>query len=118
MMTRVRTSPASRKRRRKWLKAARGYVGGRHRLLCTARETVMRAWRFSYRDRRLKKRNLRGLWIIRINAATRSRGMTYSEFMQGLSRAGVAINRKMLADLAVRDASGFSKIVDVAKGKA
>lgn len=111
---RTTNTVASRKRRKKILKAARGYRGGRSRLLRTAREAVLRGMKYSYRDRKVRKRNFRKLWITRINAAVREHGMTYSRFINGLKLAGVDVNRKMLAEMAVHDGGGFSELVKIA----
>ena len=97
------------------MKLAKGYRGARHRLYRTAREAVMHAGQYAYRDRRVRKRDFRKLWIARVNAAARNAGMTYSRFMQGLRRAGVDLNRKMLADMAVSDPEAFAKVVEQAK---
>ncbi len=109
--------PAHRKRR-KYVKAAKGFFGGRHRLYRTAREVVERAWQFQYAHRRLRKRDFRRLWIARINAAVRQHGMTYSRFINALKKANIQINRKMLAALAVEDPEVFGKIVETAKANA
>ncbi len=114
-MARVRSSPVSRRRKKKWLKAAKGYWGGKHRLYRTARESVMRSWAFAYRDRRRRKGDFRRLWIRRINAACRAQDLSYSSFVNGLKRAGVKIDRKILSELAVRDGPAFAKLVEVAK---
>lgn len=114
-MTRVTRSKQARRRRKKILKLAKGYRGARHRLYRTAREAVMHAGQYAYRDRRVRKRDFRKLWIARVNAAARNAGMTYSRFMQGLRRAGVDLNRKMLADMAVSDPEAFAKVVEQAK---
>jgi large subunit ribosomal protein L20 len=97
------------------MKRARGYRGGRGRLYQSAAEAMLRAGQFAYRDRRTRKRAFRRLWITRINAAARQHGMSYSILMNGLRRANVELDRKVLADLAVRDASGFSELVRVAR---
>jgi len=97
------------------MRQAKGYVGGRRRLKRSASETLMRAQAFAYRDRRTKKRQMRRLWILRINAAARARGMKYSSLMRGLIRAGIGINRKVLSDLAVRSPDAFDQIVALAK---
>ncbi len=115
-MPRTKGSVRSRRRRKKVLKAAKGYVGSKHRLYRTALESVRRALAYAYRDRRTKKRDMRSLWIIRINAAARMNGMGYGRLMDGLRKAGVAIDRKMLADLAVNDEAGFREVVQTAKG--
>ncbi len=112
---RVRKAVASRKRRKRILRQAKGFWGSRSTNLRSAKETLMRAWAFAYRDRRVKKRTFRRLWIIRINAAVRAHGLSYSRFINGLKKSGVELDRKILADLAVRDANSFSKVVDTAK---
>ncbi|MAG55030.1 MAG: 50S ribosomal protein L20 [Planctomycetes bacterium] len=110
------TSAVARKRRHKRvLKDAKGYRGSRSKLYRTAKETLMRAGNNAYRDRRNKKRTFRRLWIIRINAAARDGGMSYSAFMNGLKKAGVEIDRKQLSDIAIRDPATFTALVDVAK---
>lgn len=114
-MPRVRTSVARLKRKKKIMKAAKGARGGRSKLYKSAKETVERAMRYAYRDRRNKKRDFRRLWIVRINAAARQHDLSYNRFMAGLKSAGVAINRKMLADLAVRDPAAFGELASVAK---
>lgn len=114
-MPRVSRGPASHARRKKIMKAAKGYVGGRSKLYKNAKETVMRARNFAYRDRRVRKRMFRNLWIARINAAVRANGMTYSVFANGLRKAGIAVNRKMLAYIALEDPAGFALIVEQAK---
>jgi large subunit ribosomal protein L20 len=114
-MTRV-TSAVERKQRHKArLKAASGYVGGRHRIYTVATEAGRKAMQYAYRDRRNRKRDFRGLWIIRINAAARQNGLTYSQFINGLQKAGIALDRKVLADLAVTDAAAFTRIAEVAR---
>lgn len=115
-MPRTKSSVQSRRRRKKVLKAARGYVGSKHRLYRTALESVRRALAYAYRDRRTKKRDMRSLWIMRINAAARMNGMGYGRLMDGLRKAGVAIDRKILADLAVNDEAAFKEVVQTAKG--
>ncbi len=114
-MPRVTRGYKARRRRKKVLKAARGYRGSRSKLYKTAKETLHRAWCFAYRDRRNKKRHFRRLWITRINAAARQNGMSYSKFMGGLNKANVELDRKVLADLAVFDADGFSQVVQVSR---
>ena len=114
-MPRVKGGPKTRQRRKKVLKKAKGYVGGRRRLFRTAKETVLRAGAFAYRDRRAKKRRFRSLWIIRINAGARGLGLSYSVFMRGLKKAGVALDRKILAELAVKDQAAFARLVETAK---
>jgi large subunit ribosomal protein L20 len=114
-MPRAKNSVASRRRRKKVLKQAKGYFGARGRLFRTAREAVNRAQAYAYRDRRNRKREFRRLWIVRINAAARLHGLSYSQLMNGLSRADIAVNRKILADLAVRDPGAFASVVEEAK---
>jgi large subunit ribosomal protein L20 len=114
-MPRTKNTVAARAKRKKILKAAKGYRGGRAVLYRTARETVERAMVFAYRDRRRKKRDFRKLWIVRINAAARLNGLSYSRFISGLKKAEVEIDRKMLAEMAVNDVDGFKRLADVAK---
>ncbi|MFH1314650.1 MAG: 50S ribosomal protein L20 [Candidatus Eisenbacteria bacterium] len=114
-MPRTKTAVKSRRRRKKVLKAARGFVGSKHRLYRTALESVRRALVYAYRDRRAKKRDMRSLWIVRINAAARMQGIGYGRLIDGLDKAGVAIDRKILADLAVTDEAAFIEIVGKAK---
>lgn len=116
-MPRVTNVPATRRRRKKWLKRARGFFGGRRKLYRTARETVQRGLRFATAHRRLKKREFRRLWTLRINAACRAEGISYSRFIAGLKRAKVGLDRKSLADLAVRDGNAFKKLVALAQQK-
>jgi large subunit ribosomal protein L20 len=116
-MPRVKRSITAKKKKRKILKMAKGYFGARSRLLRTATEAVDRALKYAYRDRRIRKRAFRKLWIARINAAAHLHNMSYSRLISGLSKAGVEIDRKILADLAVNDSKGFAKIVTVAKGE-
>lgn len=114
-MPRVKGGSKSRQRRKKILKLAKGYVGGRGKLYRSARETVERALAFAYRDRRVRRREFRGLWITRINAAARLSGLSYSLMMNGLKQAGVELDRKVLADLAVSDMPAFGQIAQFAK---
>jgi large subunit ribosomal protein L20 len=114
-MPRVRCSPASRARRKKILKAARGYFGGRSRTLKVAKETVERALVYAYRDRRVRRREFRRLWITRISAGARMNGMPYNRFIEGLHKANIELDRKILADLAISDPSSFTFIVQKAK---
>ena len=114
-MPRVNHAVATKKRKKKVLKQAKGYWGARSRLFRTAREAVDRAQVYAYRDRRQRKRDFRRLWIVRINAAARRNGMSYSQLVHGLGQAGVAINRKVLADLAVRDPAAFAAVVEQAR---
>ncbi len=114
-MPRVTRSVARLKRKKKIMRAAKGARGGRSKLYKSAKENVERGLRYAYRDRRRRKREFRRLWIIRINAAARMHDLSYNRFMAGLKQAGVEINRKMLADLAVRDAEAFGELAEVAK---
>ncbi len=114
-MPRSTNSPASRRRRKKVLSRAKGFVGGRRKLYRTAKETVNRALAYAYRDRKVKKRNFRRLWIVRLNAACRLNGISYSRFMKGLKQARVELDRKVLADLAARSGTTFTKLVEIAK---
>jgi large subunit ribosomal protein L20 len=115
-MSRARGAPSSRRRRKKVLSAAKGYRGGRSKLIRTATESVHRAGQYAYRDRRRRKGDMRRLWIIRINAGARMHGLSYSKLMFGLKQAQVEIDRKMLAEMAVNDADGFAELVTLAKG--
>jgi large subunit ribosomal protein L20 len=117
-MPRTKGGPKTRQRRKKVLKQAKGYWGGRRRLYKSAAETVLRALAFAYRDRRAKKRDFRSLWILRINAACRALGLPYSAFMSGLKKAGVSLDRKALADLAVSDPTAFARLVETARAHA
>ena len=117
-MPRVKSNVARLKKKNKIMEAAKGNRGGRSKLWKAAKETVERGWAYAYRDRRTKKRNFRRLWITRINAAARQNDMSYNVLMSGLKAAGVEINRKVLADLAVRDAEAFAKLAEVAKAAA
>jgi large subunit ribosomal protein L20 len=117
-MPRAKGGAKTRQRRKKILKKAKGYVGGRSRLYRPAAETVLRAGAFAYRDRKAKKRLSRRLWIARINAACREAGLTYSVFISALKKAGVLLDRKILAEMAVRDPAGFSKLAETAKAQA
>lgn len=114
-MPRVKGGYTTRRRRKAVLKLAKGYVGSKHTIYRTANEAVMRAMQYAYRDRKQKKRDFRKLWIQRINAAAKENGLKYSLFICGLSRAGVEVNRKMLADLAVNDPKAFTELVEIAK---
>jgi large subunit ribosomal protein L20 len=116
-MPRSTNAPASRNRRRKVLKLAKGFRGGRHRLFRSAKGAVDHSGQYAYRDRRVRKRDFRKLWIARINAAARAHGLSYSRFIQGLKLADININRKMLADIAVHDQEAFGHIVEAAKNK-
>ena len=112
---RVTNAPASRERRRRRLELAKGFYGARSKLFRTATEAVDRAMRLSTEHRKLKKRNFRSLWIGCVNAAARLEGISYSKLIAGLTKAGVALNRKMLSEIAIRDPAGFKAIVDIAK---
>ena len=116
-MPRVKRGVAAHRRHKRILRRAKGYYGARHRLVKTAREAVEKAWRYAYRDRKQRKREFRSLWIARINAAAREHGLSYSRFMHGLAEAGVEIDRKNLADLAVSDAEAFGELAKLVKSK-
>jgi large subunit ribosomal protein L20 len=117
-MPRTKTVVPARRRRRKVLKAAKGNFGGRRKLYKSALQTVQRAGQFAYEHRRTRKRDFRSLWIQRINAAARQLGMSYSTLIAGLKKANVDVNRKLLADLAVRDAAAFAKLAEKARAAA
>ena len=114
-MPRAKGGFKTRRRRKKILKMAKGYYGARSRLYRIATEAVDKALQYAYRDRRVRKREFRSLWIVRINAAVRALGMSYNQFMNGLLKAKINLNRKTLADLAVRDPKAFSELVELAK---
>jgi len=114
-MPRAKGGAKTRQRRKKILKKAKGYFGGRRKLYRTAAETVLRAGAFAYRGRKQKKRRARSLWIVRINAACRMADLSYSVFMAGLKKAGVTLDRKVLAELAVADPQVFAKLAETAK---
>jgi len=114
---RAKGGSKSRQRRKKIMKMAKGYVGGRGRLYRSARETVERALNFAYRDRRVKKRSFRGLWITRIGAAAKMNGISYSQLMRGLKQSGIELDRKMLAELAVVDLPAFGQLAEAAKAR-
>ena len=114
-MARVKGAMATRKRRKKVLKLAKGYFGAKSKLFKTAKEAVMKSGNYAYIGRRLKKRDFRRLWITRISAAAKMNGMNYSTFMNGLKKAGVEMNRKMLAEIAVHDAAAFTSLAETAK---
>ena len=116
-MARVNRGVSAIKKRRKILKLAKGYFGQKSTNYRVAREAVMKSLSYSYKGRRLRKRDFRRLWITRINAAARLNGLSYSRMMDGLKKAGVEINRKMLAELAVNDAAAFSNLAELAKSK-
>ena len=115
-MPRATRVPASRRRRKKWLKQAKGFFGGRRKLYQTARETVQRGMAFSTRDRKKKRRNMRSLWIVRLNAACRLHGVTYSRLIAGLKKISITLNRRSLAELAVREPDSFKRVMDAVKG--
>jgi len=116
-MTKIKHSVATRRRKKRLLKKTKGFWGDRSKQYQQARRALMHALEYAYRDRRVKKREIRSLWIVRINAACRSSGITYSQFINGLKKSKVALDRKMIADLAVKDSVAFKKLVDLAKGK-
>ena len=112
---RATNAPARKRRHKRFLKAAKGYRGSRSKLYRKARETLLRAGNFAYRDRRTRKREFRRLWIVRINAAARAEGMTYSALMNGLKKANVEIDRKQLSEIAIHDLNAFQSLVATAK---
>ena len=114
-MARIKAAVNAHKKRRKIMKAAKGYFGSKSKQYRAAKEQVMRSLRYAYIGRKLRKRDFRQLWIARINAAARINGMSYSRFMCGLKKANIDLNRKVLADMAVNDAAGFAKLVEIAK---
>lgn len=114
-MARVKNGAVTKARRKKVLKEAKGYFGSKHRLYKTAKEQVMHSHVYAYRDRRQNKRNFRKLWIVRINAACRENEISYSRFINGLSKAGVTVNRKMLAEIAIDSPKAFTDLVIIAK---
>ena len=115
-MAKVKHSVATRRRKHRTLKKAKGYWGDRSKQFQQARRALLHALTYAYRDRKVKKRDMRALWIVRINAACRGSGLTYSKFMNGLKKAKVNLDRKILADLAVRESKVFAKLVEIAKG--
>ena len=118
-MARVKNGAVTKARHKKVLKAAKGYFGSKHRLYKTAKEQLMHSGQYAFRDRKQKKRDFRKLWITRINAACRQNDISYSRFIEGLTKAGVEINRKMLSEIAINDPKAFTELVKVAKdGKA
>ena len=114
-MARVTNSPASRKRRKKVLKYAKGYFGSKSKLFRYAKEAVQHAWQYAYIARKKKKADRRGLWIVRLNAACRNNGITYSRFIEGLHAANITLDRKVLSDLAIRDEVAFTGLVKTAQ---
>ncbi len=115
-MAKVKTGSVRRKRRKRILKHSKGYRGGRNNLKRSAVEAVEKGWNYAYAHRRTRKREFRRLWIARINAAARMNGLSYSRFMHGLKKVGIGLDRKALADIAVRDEVGFAKIAELARG--
>jgi len=115
-MAKIKHSVATRRRKKRVLKKAKGYWGDRSKQFEQARRTLMHALVYAYRDRKVKKREFRQLWIARINAACRAEGITYSRFMSGLKKAKVGLDRKIISDLAVNDAKTFKKLIEIAKG--
>lgn len=114
-MARIKGALATRKRRNRTLKLAKGYFGGKSRLFKTAKEAVWKSGQYAYISRRLKKRDFRRLWITRISAGAKANGMNYSTFMNGLKKAGITLNRKMLSEIAINDAAGFTALAEKAK---
>lgn len=117
-MPRAVNNVAHKKRKKKYLKAAKGYVGGRSKLYRTARQAVEKAWQYAYRDRRVRKRDFRRLWITRINAAAREHGISYSRFIDGLHKTGIEVDRKVLAYLAFSEPEVFGHLCAIVKGEA
>ena len=116
-MSRTTIGPARRRRKRRLIKQASGFWGARHRLWRTVKEALYRSWQFQYRDRKCRKRDFRRLWITRISAATRQRGLSYSRFINGLKLAGIELNRKMLSEIAIHDPAAFDAICELAQEK-
>lgn len=114
-MVRVTYGAPRRAKKARYFKAARGFRGGRSKLWRTVREAMIRSWAYSFRDRKQRKRQFRRLWIVRINAAARMRGMSYSRFINGLGKAGITLNRKQMSELAIHDAAAFDVLVEEAK---
>ena len=114
-MARIKGAMATRKRRKKVLKAAKGYYGSKHKLFKTAKQAVMKSGQYAYIGRKQKKRDFRRIWITRISAAAKMNGMNYSTFMNGLKKAGIELNRKMLSEIAIADPAGFTALVEAAK---
>ncbi len=115
---RITSGVARHRSKKRWFKAAKGNVGGRSKLLRTVKETVVKSRAYAYRDRRTRKREFRALWIVRITAACRERGTRYSTFIHGLTQAEIAVNRKMLSELAIHEPAVFDELVDAAKAAA
>ena len=114
-MPRVTNSPASRKRRKKVLKYAKGYFGNKSKLFRYAKEAVQHAWQYAYIDRKKKKANMRGLWIVRLNAACREGGISYSRFIEGLKAANIQLDRRQLSEIAIADATAFASLIKQAQ---
>jgi len=114
-MARVTNAAASRRRRKKVLKYAKGYFGNKSKLFRYAKEAVQHAWQYAYRDRKKKKSDMRGLWIVRLNAACRNAGISYSRFIEGLKAAKIELDRKILSDIAIRDEAGFNALIGHAR---
>jgi large subunit ribosomal protein L20 len=114
-MARVKRGVIARRRHKKVLKQAKGYYGARSRIFRVAKQAVIKAGQYAYRDRRQRKRQFRSLWIARINAASRANGINYSQFINGLKKAGIALDRRVLADIAVHDKAAFTAVVEKAK---
>jgi large subunit ribosomal protein L20 len=114
-MVRVRYGAPRHKKKVRYFKQARGFRGGRSKLWRTVQEALLRSWAYAYRDRRVKKRQFRRLWIVRINAAARARGMNYSTFINGLKKAGIDLNRRQLSELAIHDPAAFDAVLDSAR---
>ena len=114
-MARIKGAMATRKRRKKVLKAAKGYYGSKHTMFKTAKQAVMKSGQYAYIGRKQKKRDFRRIWITRISAAAKMNGMNYSTFMNGLKKAGIDLNRKMLSEIAIADPAGFATLVEAAK---
>ena len=112
---RVKTGPVTQRRHKRILKLTKGQRGSKHRLFKRGNEAMMKSLEYAYRDRKVRKREFRRLWIARINAASRENGMSYSTFMNGLKKAGIELDRRVLADIAIHDASAFSQLVETAK---
>lgn len=114
-MPKVQNNVAAKRRRKKYLKAAKGYFGARSKLYKTARQAVEKGWLYAYRDRRAKKRSFRRLWIVRINAQARINGLSYSQFIAGIAKSEIGLNRKALAHLALHEPDSFNKLCDIIK---
>jgi len=114
-VSRIKRGVTAKKRKKRILKLSKGYRGGRNNLIRSAVEAVEKGWNYAYRDRRVRKREFRRLWIARINAAVRVHGLSYSKFMDGLKKSGIELNRKILADMAVSDSAAFGKLVEIAR---